>query len=118
VAGRWDAARKTSGAAAAAAVARAAQIRAEVRILLGSDGVAVIPSAAGVAPRLAASGAEVDQLRSRTFRITCVAGLAGLPQVSIPFMSPDGLPIGISLLGPAGSDRALVELAVALMHKI
>jgi amidase len=118
VAGRWDAARNTSAAAATAAVARRAEIRAQVRGLLGSDGVAVIPSAAGVAPRLAASGAEVDQLRSRTFRITCVAGLAGLPQVSIPFMSPDGLPVGISLLGPAGSDRALVELAVTLMHKI
>jgi amidase len=118
VAGRWDAARQISDAAAAAAVARRAEIAAAVRNLLGSDGVAVVPSAAGVAPRLTASGAEVDQLRSRTFRIACVAGLAGLPQVSIPFMSADGLPVGISLLGPAGSDRALVELAVTLMHKI
>ncbi|MDB5962378.1 MAG: amidase [Massilia sp.] len=122
VAGRWDAARRISDAAAAAAVARQAGIAAAVRKLLGSDGVAVVPSAAGVAPLLTASGDEVDQLRARTFRIACVAGLAGLPQVSIPFMSADGLPVGISLLGPAGSDRALVDLAVdlavTLMHGI
>jgi amidase len=40
-----------------------------------------------------------------------VAGLAGLPQVSMPFTTPAGLPIGVSLLGPAGSDLALIGLA-------
>lgn len=114
VAGRFDIARGISDAAAEAAHARKEQIRAHVRALLGDDGIAVIPSAAGVAPLLTASGAQIDELRSRTFRITCVAGLAGLPQVSLPFLSPDGLPVGVSLLGPAGSDRALVEFAVAL----
>jgi amidase len=114
VARRWETARHTGDAAAAAARAHQGAIRAAVRSLLDGDGVAVLPSAASVAPLLSASDDDIDQLRSRTFRMTCVAGLAGLPQVSMPFVSPDGLPIGISLLGPAGSDRALVALAVAL----
>lgn len=118
VAARFEMARNTSHAAADAAVLKQAEIRASIRNLLGKDGVAVIPSAAGIAPLLTASGAEIDDLRSRTFRITCVAGLAGLPQVSLPFTSPSGLPIGISLLGPAGSDLALIKLAVAVWQQL
>ena len=114
VASRFAIASGISATAAAQAVARQADIRASVRALLGEDGVAVLPSAASVAPPLDASGAAVDEVRSRTFRITCIAGLAGLPQVSLPFVSASGLPVGISLLGPAGSDLALVALAVSL----
>ncbi len=118
VAARFEMARNTSHVAADAALARQVEIRASIRNLLGTDGVAVIPSAAGIAPLLTASGAEIDDLRSRTFRITCVAGLAGLPQVSLPFTSPSGLPIGISLIGPAGSDLALIKLAVAVWQQL
>jgi amidase len=116
--GRWKVARNISPEVADAAVARQAQIRATVRNLLGSDAVAVVPSAAAEAPFLTASGTETDLLRSRTFRITCIAGLAGLPQVSMPFFSSSGLPIGISLIGPAGSDHALIELAVATWRRL
>ena len=118
VAARFDTASGVSTGAADAAVARQALIRASVRAMLGDDGVAILPSAASVAPLLDASGAEVDAVRGRTFRITCVAGLAGLPQVSLPFVSASGLPAGISLLGPAGSDLALIELAVALWQDL
>jgi amidase len=118
VAARFDTASGVSADAADAALARQANIRASVRGLLGEDGVAILPSAASVAPLLDASGAEVDAVRSRTFRITCVAGLAGLPQVSLPFVSASGLPAGISLLGPAGSDLALIELAVSLWQDL
>nr|WP_314624213.1 amidase [uncultured Noviherbaspirillum sp.] len=118
VAARFDTARGISADAADAAVARQADIRASVHALLGEDGVAVLPSAASVAPLLDASGAEVDAVRGRTFRITCVAGLAGLPQVSLPFVAASGLPVGISLLGPAGSDLALIELAVSLWQDL
>lgn len=118
VAARFAAARDISADTGAQALTRQAKIRAAVRALLGEDGVAVLPSAASVAPRLDASGAEVDAVRARTFRITCLAGLAGLPQVSLPFFSAAGLPVGISLLGPAGSDLALVELATSIWQQL
>jgi amidase len=82
--------------------------------LLGDDGVAVLPSAASLAPRRDADPASVDAVRLRTMAITCIAGLAGLPQVNVPLATPEGEPLGVSLLGPAGSDRALLRLAVAL----
>nr|WP_229487436.1 amidase family protein [Pseudoduganella lutea] len=112
IGGRWTGASGISAEAASAAWARVHDIRAHVRGLLGDDAIAVIPSAAGVAPLLDASGAAVDALRMRTLQITCIAGIAGLCQVSIPLTSAEGLPLGISLVGPAGSDAELVKLAL------
>lgn len=44
--------------------------------------------------------------------LTSFASLAGCPAVSIPMGSlPDGLPIGLQLTGPNGSDLRLLELA-------
>ena len=41
--------------------------------------------------------------------------VAGIPGISIPAgQSPDGLPVGIALDGPAGSDRRLLAVARAL----
>ncbi|MEY8877310.1 MAG: hypothetical protein AB9M60_12425, partial [Leptothrix sp. (in: b-proteobacteria)] len=82
---------------------------------LGAHGVALLPSAATLAPRRDTDPASIDDLRARTLRITSIAGLAGLPQVSLPWVAESGAesgtPLGLSLLGPAGSDRALIALA-------
>ncbi|KAF1048656.1 MAG: 2-amino-5-chloromuconic acid deaminase [Herbaspirillum frisingense] len=118
VQGRWDMARDTSPETAHAAREKQVLVRHQVRSLLGTDGVAVMPSASSVAPLRDASAAEIDQVRARTFRLTCIAGLSGLPQVSIPFFTPDGLPIGVSLLGPAGSDLALIRLAAGIRRSL
>lgn len=114
IAARWRAASQVSDEAAARARATAARIRGQVRAMLGDDGVALLPSAASLAPHREADPAAVDAVRLRTMAITCIAGLAGLPQVSLPLQTPDGVPLGVSLLGPAGSDRALVALATQL----
>jgi amidase len=41
-----------------------------------------------------------------------LASIAGLPQVSLPLAETDGCPFGVSLIGPRGSDRALLAAAV------
>ena len=42
------------------------------------------------------------------------AGLSGLPQVSLPLGEAQGCPVGISFIGWAGGDEALLDLAVSL----
>ncbi|MCJ9711844.1 hypothetical protein LWS69_22690, partial [Bordetella hinzii] len=74
--------------------------------------------ASSVAISRTADPVTVDQIRANTFRITSIAGLAGLPQVNIPFAGADGLPAGVSLLGPAGSDLALIRLAVEVGRQL
>ena len=41
----------------------------------------------------------------------CVSGLTGLPQISLPIGRHQGVPLGLSLLGPANSDALLVAMA-------
>ena len=114
IAARWEAASRITDDDAAQASATSQAVRQRVRALLGADGVAVLPSAAGVAPRRDAAPAAVDAVRQRTMAITCIAGHAGLPQVSLPLRGARGEVLGVSLLGPAGTDLALIRLARAL----
>jgi len=46
--------------------------------------------------------------------LCCHGGLTGVPQVSIPGATVDGLPIGLSIAGGPGSDATLVAVAAAL----
>ncbi|MGH8259929.1 MAG: indoleacetamide hydrolase, partial [Steroidobacteraceae bacterium] len=62
---------------------------------------------------------ELDGRRVPTFvtftRNTAPGSLAGIPGISLPAgLSAAGLPIGVSLDGPAGQDRRLLALAAAI----
>ncbi len=76
--------------------------------------VLALPSAPCIAPRIDSSEAELDHFRTRVMRLTCIASLAGLPQVSIPAGTLSGCPVGLSFIGWAGGDEALLDLAVRL----
>ena len=43
--------------------------------------------------------------------LTCLAGLGGLPAVSIPRTTRGGLPAGVCLVAAPGRDRDLLALA-------
>jgi amidase len=88
-----------------------ARVAAHVKRVLGSEGVLLIPTAGTIAPRLDAGKDELAQFYERTLSLTCIAGLSRLPQVQIPAGLVDGAAVGLSLIGPAGSDRALLSLA-------
>jgi amidase len=98
-----------------AAAIRRAQVRAHVRGLLGDNTVLAIPTTPGVAPRIGLGGEELESYRNRALSMLCTAGLAGLPQISLPLAEHDGCPLGVSLIAPAGRDRALIELAAKIM---
>ena len=82
--------------------------------LLGEDGILVLPTVPCVAPLADSSDEEKGAFRERAIRLLCWSGLSGFPQISLPLGSigtGDGsAPFGISLLGPAMSDMALIRL--------
>lgn len=59
-------------------------------------------------------GASFLEFRTLTLQSTCLAGHAGLPQISIPAGEAAGCPVGLSFIGWEGGDEALLDLAVAL----
>ena len=71
----------------------------------------VLPTMPDIAPLISEPESALEDYRNRAIRLLCVAGLSGFPQISLPLASRQGAPLGISLLGPAGSDRSLVRLA-------
>jgi amidase len=97
---------------AAQAAGDVGRIRVEIREQLG-DHVLLLPSASSVAPPVNDAGA-LDAVRQATMQLTCIAGIGGLPAVNIPLAAAGGLPAGACLVGPAGSDQALIALAAEL----
>lgn len=103
-----------SDAAAGRLMRRALQAR--LRPLLAGGAVLAYPTSPCPAPLLTSSIAEQDGVRARTISITAIAGLCGLPELTIPAGRADGAPVGLSLVAAPGRDRALLALAAALTH--
>jgi amidase len=113
VAARFATAATVSDDEAAAARRVVVQACTELRALL-ADGVALLlPATSSPAPeRGAAPGdATVEAARAATLGLTCLAGLAGAPAVSIPLLTVDGAPVGVSAVAAPGADLDLTDLA-------
>jgi amidase len=91
-----------------------ASARAQLRALLPPGTVMALPTAPSIAPPVNISGKEAESFRVRVMRLTCMAGLAGLPQMTLPVGTVSACPAGLSLIGWPGGDEVLLDLAVAL----
>lgn len=91
--------------------------RAELADLLGDDGVLILPTVPGAAPLKSASFDDMQAYRERAMRLLCLSSLAGFPQITLPLGKVSGAPFGISLLGPKGSDRQLIQLASDILER-
>ena len=77
--------------------------------LLSDDALLCLPTAPGIAPKLATPAAEIEVFRARAFALLSIAGLARLPQISLPLATMAGCPLGLSLIAPRGRDRGLLD---------
>ena len=73
-----------------------------------------IPTAYGPAPKIGLAADELGHFRSKTLALTSIAGLAGLPQITIPLATVESCPLGMSIVGPKGSDEHLLHVATTL----
>jgi len=86
-------------------------VAAHMDALLGDDAVLCLPTAPGIAPKLATPADEPEAFRARAFALLSIAGLARLPQISLPLGTMADCPLGISLIAPRGRDRSLLACA-------
>ncbi|ADH98109.1 amidase [Salisediminibacterium selenitireducens] len=83
--------------------------------IMQPDTLMIIPTIAGEPPAVGLPPEEVDKIRQRTMKLTAIAGLNGLPQVTIPVKRGGGLPpLAISILAPKGRDRDLLSFVTSL----
>ncbi|GAA1493907.1 AtzH-like domain-containing protein [Curtobacterium herbarum] len=113
VAERFAAAAAVTAEQESSARARLVELRTALRRVLG-NGVLALPTVPGPAPSRTADTAAVLVTRRATLRMTSVAGIGGLPAVTIPALDLQDAPVGVCLVGPASTDLALVDLAIDL----
>ena len=114
VAERFAWSKQVTDAQVAAASAFRAAYAQQIDDLLGTDGVLLMPTMPDVAPLRAAPDSALEDYRNSAIRMLCIAGLSRTPQLSLPLLKRNGAPMGLSLLGPRGSDLSLIALAQRL----
>ena len=111
VSDRYVMARAVTDAEVASAAPGRTALAQRMEQVLGGDAVICLPTTIGPAPLLGQRVLERHTLRLRNSQLTSVAGLSGLPQLTMPLAETGGLPVGFSLLGPRGSQTSLIALA-------
>jgi amidase len=91
------------------------EIKLQMEALLSDDCLLIIPTAPGEAPLLGMSEAEQSDLRQKTFELTCIAGLSGLPQIHVPLESSRGASIGLSIIAGKNQDIKLLQWVCELV---
>ena len=101
----------TDDQVAAAEVGRDGIVARMEEVFRGGETVVCIPTTIGPAPPTGQKVSERHTLRLRNSALTSIAGNTGRPQLSLPLVEVDGLPVGVSLLGDIGADEELMALA-------
>jgi amidase len=90
------------------------KVAARVRAMIAPGTGLVIPTTLGPALPLSTPPDAIGRFYKSALPLNAIAGHAGLPQVTIPVIEPGACPLGLSIVGAAASDSALLELAIIL----
>jgi amidase len=113
---RFEWAAQLDPAEVAAAKTRHETIRARIAEVLGAGDILCLPTSPRVAPLKNTAIDDIEvRYRHQAMHLLCITGLGGLAQISLPMAEIDGLPLGLSLIGPRGSDLQLLALARKLV---
>lgn len=74
----------------------------------------ILPTTPGVALCKGASPEDIGRFYTTALALNALAGHTGLPQLTLPIGQHEGLPLGLSIIGPPHSDEALLALAASL----
>lgn len=111
IAGRFAVGRDLSALKRAEAEQVILAARIALRRVVSPGTVLLQPAASTVAPRQNMADEEKAVMRAGTLRLTLIASVSGLPALTVPAGSVDGLPVGLCLVGTRGSDLATASLA-------
>ena len=90
------------------------EARGRMRYLLPPGTILCLPTTPFPAPKRGEPLSIAGPQRDGLLYLCCHGGLTGVPQVSIPGTTVDGLPVGLSIVGGPGCDATLVAVARAI----
>lgn len=90
------------------------KITAHMNGLLGDDAIIISPTTPDIAPLIELSRDFFAAFRDQALSILSPAGLARLPQISIPVTDINGAPLGLSIIGPRDQDERLLHIATVI----
>ncbi|MEJ2688033.1 MAG: amidase [Gammaproteobacteria bacterium] len=93
------------------------EIRSQLTELLAHRSWLVLPTTPSLPLHKAASAAERTEFYRVALTLNAIAGHGGLPQLTLPLCELDGCPLGLSIVGPPGSDEALLHWARQSLHR-
>jgi amidase len=101
------------------AVERAALVRRQAVETLDSllekpGAFLILPTVSAPAPPVGSASDAIDTVRAQAQEMLCLAGLAGLPQATMPWIVDDGAPVGLSVIGARGRDEDVLAAATWL----
>ena len=118
ISGRFEMARELDPSNYDEAKGKQRELRKMLSRLIGERGVIVLPTAASVAPIKNAPAESVESTRAKTLQLTCLAGIAGLPQVTVPIFRQDGMALGLSFIANRHQDRSLLAFVREYFGKV
>ncbi|TAJ38746.1 MAG: amidase [Reyranella sp.] len=110
IAPRFEGARALDPALEPAWRAWRRDMAARMRALLPSGTLLLLPTTPGIAPLRFLRDADAGRFYRAALSLCSVAGLAGLPAVTLPVATLDGCPLGLSVIAGPGEDEALLAL--------
>lgn len=113
---RFNWCRTISEAQVTVAKTQQQQVIAAINQSLQQVDALILPTTPGRSPVLNSSDHELAEYRHTLLNLTALAGLAGLPQLHLPLFHIDNSPCGLSLLGKAGSEQQLIQIAEQLLE--
>lgn len=85
------------------------------REFLPEDAVLVLPTSASVALLRSTPIDEINRIRSQSSKLLCISPLTGTPQVTLPLIFQEGMPLGLTLISRQGTDQALVRFSTKVV---
>lgn len=111
----WAADVTAEQAAAAGAARREIFARLDHHLRPGT--IFCLPTSPRIAPLRNTATEKIEiEYRHHAMCSLCISGLGGLPQISLPLATLDGMPLGLSIIGPKNSDEVLLALARDIMR--
>lgn len=84
--------------------------------LLPSGTFLLLPATPSTPPRRFLRGEQAGRFYTVALTLNSIAGHAGLPAVTVPVATLNGLPLGLGIVGGYGQDEALLDVLVRLIR--